>query len=586
MAHSTIGAPGLTGPERELTDAVSAQELARDLEWFSEHGLRLAGTEGERAGARYVRDRMVEAGIDCELEGYDGWVSYGTEPERFGPATVTLPDGEALAGKIYAFGGSTPPDGVSGELVWVGTGAPSEYDRLGADVRGKVALSILSMDAPHGEPVAVAGERGAVGIVIMNWSDRHGRVVHTGTSRGIWGNPTAEDLTSESRIPVVSVCFEDGQRLRALADADGGASVRLDVQTHAQWAPSQQPIASIPGTDGDDFVLVYCHLDTYGRGMTDNTTGVVGLMELARRLSAVRGSLRRGVRLAWWAGHEMPYNGSTFHLDAHWDEIRDHCVAVINADSWAIADTLDKVLTWGFAETEAFATAAADDVLGMSTGFEDFDAREAEQSFWGIGIPSWMAFSIADGYPDGLSYLGGYWHSEEDKLEHVDQPALAQLTAIYALSCLRLCTAPVLPFSYTGLAERLRTLLDELAGAHPDAVAWDGVRAAAARFASAAAAAELAIAGGADPAACNRALMACARAINPVVYTVGGVYAQDASSASHLRKRLPGLQQALAGMTADDPVQATAWSTNAMRERNRTVDALLAAAEALESCSG
>lgn len=574
---------GLDSSSRALVDAVCPEELARDLEWFSTHGLRLAGTDGERDGARYVRERLLETGIDCYLESFEGWVSYGEDRERFGPATVTLSDGEVLAGKTYAFGGSTPQAGVSGELVWVGSGAPAEYERLGVDVRGRIALSVLSMDAPHGEPVRVAGERGALGIIIANWSKEFGRVVHTGTARGTWGNPTPEDLERESRIPVVSVCHEDGERLRTLSVPV--RRVRLDVRTHSLWARSEQPIAQIPGSS-DEFVLVYCHLDTYGRGMTDNTTGVVGLMELARRLQGRREDLVRGVRLAWWAGHEMPYNGSTHHLDTHWDDLSERCVCVLNADSWAIEGTVDRVLTWGFAETEAFAVGCANDVLGLSTGFEDFDAREAEQSFWALGVPSIMAFSIRDGYPDGLSYLGGYWHSEADTIEHVDQVALAQLVAIYGVSCLRLCAAGTPPFRYTPLANRLGTLLSKLGAAHPDAVAWGGLHAAAERLAEAASAADAALDGGLASLAAGKRLRRCAHAINPVVYTIAGRYAQDPSSASHLRKRLPGLQRALEELASASAVQAPAWRVAAVRERNRTVDALVNAAGELEQlCS-
>jgi aminopeptidase YwaD len=566
----------LTDTEEALVASISAPEIRRDLEWFAQLGLRLAGTEAERRGAAYVQSRLAEIGVDCRLEAFESWVSYGDVPERFGPARVELDDGAVIDGKIYAFGGSTPPEGVAGRLVWVGTGAPSEYARLGADVRGAIAVAVLSMDAPHGEPVAVAGARGAHGIVIGNWSDRHGAVVHTGTARGIWGNPTAAD--AEQRIPVVAVSHADGARLRLLAERGSGA--RLHATTHASWAPSLQPIAEIPGRR-PEFVLVYCHLDTFGAGMTDNTTGVVGLMELARRLHARRGTLERSVRLAWWAGHEMPYNGSTHHLDAGWDQLREHCVAVLNADSWAIEDTVDRVLTWGFAEAQAFATGCADAVIGEPTGYEDFDAREAEQSFWCLGVPSIMTFSIADGYPDGLSYLGGYWHSEADTLDHVDQPALAQLVAIYAVMCVRICEAVVLPFKYSVLAERLQALLADLAAAQPDAVAWPPLLAAAARLAATARSFEQAAPIGPQA---DRALMAVARIVNPVVYTVGGAYAQDPSSASDLRRRLPGLQRALGGLAATNPAGSAArtWAVSATRERNRTIDALNAAAAALE----
>jgi hypothetical protein len=283
----------------------------------------------------------------------------------------------------------------------------------------------------------------------------------------------------------------------------------------------------------------------------------------------------------------MPYNGSTHHLDLCWDDLRDRCTCVLNADSWAIEGTVDRVLIWGFAETEAVAVGCADAVLGQPTGFEDFDAREAEQSFWALGVPSIMAFSITDGYPDGLSYLGAYWHSEADTIDHVDQDALAQLVAIYGATCMRLCAGGPPPLRYVPLALRLRSLLADLATEHPGALAWKPVAAAAERFAAAAADGDAALDAGRGSADASDRLRRCAQAINPVVYTVAGRYGQDPSSASHLRKRLPGLQRALGGLASAAPPQAPAWQVAVIRERNRTVDALVEAARELEAlCSG
>ena len=582
----TIEAGATSADERALAEQVSRTRMAEDLAWFSDHGLRLGGTGAEREGALYVQQRLAEDGVSCDIEEFDSWVSYATDRDAMGPATVELLDGsERVHGKAYFFSGSTPPEGLDGELVWVGTGAPDEYDRLDADVRGKIALSILSFDAPHGEPARVAGARGARAIVIMNWSDALGRVAHTSTARGIWGNPTPEDLRDGDRIPTIAVAHEDGQRLRGLAD--GGAPVRVRVSTTAQWARSAQPIAEIPG-QSDDFLLVYCHQDTFGGGMTDNSTGVVGLLELARVLNRYRGSLRLGVRLAWWGSHEMPYNGSTWHLDHHWDEVRDHCVAVLNADSWAVGETRDRVMTWAFAEVEDFARRCNEDVLGLRVPAEDFGAREAEQSFWGIGVPSIMNFSISEGYPDGLSYLGPWFHTERDTIEYVDQEALAQLVELYAVMVHRLATAQTFPFAYGRLASRIADLVGQLAGRAPEPLRWEGVAQAARHFVDAATAADEALQNGRAPEQANAVLMRVGRIVNPVVYTDAGRYGQDPSSATHLGRRLPTLQLALDELerTRDDEVLHKAWLTRAVRERNRVVDALREGAEQLELLSG
>jgi aminopeptidase YwaD len=568
----------LTELERDLVASVSHERMSVDLEWFSDHGLRLGGTDAEREGAHYVQERLIADGIACEVEEFDSWVSYAQDREAMGPATVELLDaGETVHGKIYFFSGVTPPEGTESELVWVGTGAPSEYERLGVDVRGRIALSILSFDAPHGEPARVAGDRGALAIIIMNWSDALGSITHTSTARGVWGNPTPDDLRDGRRIPTLAVSHSDGMRLRDVAL--GGGHVRVRVTASAEWGRSTQPIASIPGRS-EDFILVYCHQDTFGGGMTDNSTGVVGVLELARVLNRYRDALGLGVRFAWWGSHEMPYNGSTWHLDQHWDEIREHCVAVLNADSWAVGQTRDQVMTWAFAEVEGFARRCNEDVLGLPVPAEDFGAREAEQSFWCIGIPSIMNFSITDGYPDGLSYLGPWFHTLRDTIEHVDVAALRQLVELYAVMIIRLSTCRRLPFRYDELARRIADLVDELAPRAPVALRWEGLTAAAAGFLAAA----RRVAGVNGTAGeLNRRLMRVGRILNPVVYTDSGRYGQDPSSATYLTKRLPNLQQALDELerTHDDDVLHKAWITRAVRERNRVVDALLEATEQL-----
>ena len=59
MIARTTDQARLTPAEEDLVASISADEIARDLGWFSTLGLRLAGTDAERTGARYVRDRLV-----------------------------------------------------------------------------------------------------------------------------------------------------------------------------------------------------------------------------------------------------------------------------------------------------------------------------------------------------------------------------------------------------------------------------------------------------------------------------------------------------------------------------------------------
>jgi hypothetical protein len=309
--------------------------------------------------------------------------------------------------------------------------------------------------------------------------------------------------------------------------------------------------------------------------MTDNTTGVVGLMELARVIHQHAGPMRLGVRIAWWAGHEMPYNGSTWYLDNHWDELRENCVAVINADSWAIGESDGNVEVWAFAELEEAARSWAADVVGTAVTAGDFDAKEAEQSFWAIGIPSAMAFSVNPVYAqqEGMAYLGPWFHTEYDTIDKVGIRALAELVRIYAVAVLRMAPSGPRSLRYSQTASKLGALLRSMALTAPPTLGLAQLATNAEQLERVCAELEAA----APTERREEATMRLGRIVNPVLYTVAGRYGQDPSSATYLRNRLPALQRALDAIAAT-PDEASdlrnARMTTAIRERNRVADAL------------
>jgi N-acetylated-alpha-linked acidic dipeptidase len=558
--------------EQSLLAAIDPRRIREDLDRLGRLSLRLGGTEQEREAAGYVCGRLRAAGVDARLEELDAFVSHAAEPSRFGPAHVEVRDASPtrLEGKIYAFSGTTPQDGVVGELVDVGIGSEAEYVRLGVDVRGKIALSRLSFDAPHSEPARVAQSRGAAGLVVSNWSGRDGRRVHTSTAKWTWGNPTPDDLSNGvAGIPIVAVAHEDGELLRDRLRL-GPTRVAVVASSTRGWTRTVQPIAEIEGAT-DAFVLLHCHLDAFGAGATDNATGIAGLMELARVLNEHRDRLRRSVRIAWWACHEMPYDGSTWHLDRHWDTFRAGCVAALNADSWALAGSAGRIVALTCGELEELARGAIAAVVGEPLLIGDFSLKEAEQTFWSPGISSGFVFSATRDFPDG-PITGTWFHTEFDTLEHVDDAALAQLVQIYALMAARLAAPAELPLDFRTTARRVARLLDELAPLAPPGLELASL-------------ADLAtpLEAAAEASVPDESLLRAARALNPALYTVAGPYGQDPVAAVHLGRRLPGLRVALEGLAAagDDTEAAGAWLTVARRERNRVSDALREAVAAL-----
>jgi hypothetical protein len=185
-----------------------------------------------------------------------------------------------------------------------------------------------------------------------------------------------------------------------------------------------------------------------------------------------------------------------------------------------------------------------------------------------------------------MEYLGPGFHTEFDTVERVGRAALRELVQIYALGALRLSGAPHAPLAVGALAARARDRVAELAGGAPAGLGLEPVVAAAERFAVVAQAAEARLAE-LERAYVDDVLLRVAHVVNPVVYTVAGSYKQDPCSATYLRNRVPGLAQALERLSAaaasGDEGLGHAATMQALRERNRLVDALAEGARLLEA---
>jgi len=440
---------------------------------------------------------------------------------------------------------------------------------LGVDARGRIALSILNFDVPHSEPARVAQARGAKGLVVMNWSDRDGPRVHTGTAKWTWGNPVPADLDQLPTIPVVSVSYEDGVYLR---DVIAGQRAQVSIEAHLErrWVQAVQPTAEIRGA-GDGFVLLHAHLDTFGFGMTDNATGVVGLLEVARALARCRDELGLSVRFVWWACHEMPYGGSTWYADAHWDDLRSNCVAALNADAWALPNSRDNLSAFASAEIQPMLRTILREVVGQDCVVQDWGVKQADQSFWGLGVPSALTVSLSPG--EESTPLGTWFHSEFDTAENVDRDALDRLIRVHALAAYQLSVTPATSIDYAAVSARVAAELRDLSLTEPGqeylAPLVERAEAVTRRIEEL----DGALDDPTKPLAPNG--VSFCRALNSVLYSVAGPYGQDSQGAGYTGHRLPGLHQAVEGLDAamgDDG--RFAWLTQLLRERNRVADAL------------
>ena len=388
------------------------------------------------------------------------------------------------------------------------------------EVRGKVGGRIVVMQG-FGNPAltSLIEEWGGVGLIAVN----PGVDIHWGTCTTIWGSPDLHDLPRKPGIPVVAVNNPDGQRLMALTETGGEATIRTVMEEG--WFPQKIPVVTIPGTEEPEkFVLLHGHYDSWEVGVGDNATGDACMLEAARVLWSKRDRLRRSVKIAWWPGHSTGrYAGSTWFTDAFAQELDENCLAQINCDSPGCRWATSYHETRAFSESAAVAAGAIRDVVPDAEIRTMRPPQAGDYSFNNIGLPSF--FMLSSTMPEALRREKNYydvsgcganiaWHTENDTLEIADPEVLLRDMRIYLLSVLRVANAEVLPFDWGATCDEFDATIAGYDEASQGMADLSPSRAAVAELRGA-----LALLGTAPLPAQNAALHALARILVPVNYT-------------------------------------------------------------------
>jgi hypothetical protein len=313
LALAEPAAPLLTPAETRLIAAeVSGSAAKRTVQALSLHH-RMRGSEGYRAAAALIRDRLDAYGleeVDVISLPADGRIFYGTQRSR--PAwNATFAElweerrqsgGWADAERVASWADqpiSLAQDSASGaaegELIDVGAGtSPADY--AGKEVKGKIVLTSSQPGAVAHEAVTL---RGAAGIVSWAQNQKSGwwgddqsliRWGHLDT----WDDPTWAFMVSPARAHAWQARLAKGESIRLRARVEAGRSPGAYLI----------PTAVIAGRDRAHEIVLSCHLDHPSPGANDNASGCAGILEVARGLRRLiaEGKLprpKRTIRFVW-----------------------------------------------------------------------------------------------------------------------------------------------------------------------------------------------------------------------------------------------------------------------------------------------
>lgn len=566
----------MTGAMKADLDAclteVSSDRLMVHIAEFSKR-VKLSGSPDELESFRYLESCMAAYGYRTQLLAHDAYISLPS-------ACLISADGVALNSITHSMSAPTGPKGIEGALVYVGEGFAEDF--AAHDVAGKIVL----IDGIAVEDVADRASRaGAIGEIHISPTEQ----LYEMCISPVWGSPSdiTRDLLPKTSAATISAA--DGGALRQRCLAGDSVAVRMVTEVDSRWRKTPLLVCDLAltaATADGAFVMFSGHHDTWHFGVMDNGGANATMLEAARLLAGAQASLRRGLRVCFWSGHSHGrYSGSAWYADENWLDLERHCAAHVNVDSTGAIGA--SVLTKSGVVDEL--RPLARQIIAAETGQQHEGRRQsraADQSFWGIGIPS--MFGSLSHQPPGavkmLVALGWWWHTPLDLADKIDPANLVRDTRIALRALWHLLVDPVLPFDYAGYCE---TLMREVAAIAPvvnarlqnaaEVLLVDVVRlhAAARRLA------EEGDHAGTKAERINHALMRASRALVPLNYTSGERFHHDPAVPQPAWLALEPLRALAALPEGSDAIPFV--TVRARQARNRLQHAIRLATEHLES---
>ncbi|MFB6300475.1 MAG: M28 family peptidase [Halobacteriales archaeon] len=403
-------------PSQVIGDAYTNSRAMDVLTDITEIGNRMAGQNGERAGAEVIRDAFEAADLRAvEINEFDvaGWWR--------GDSSIEVDAGRSPRfesdHQIIALPG-TPSGDVEAQLLDLDYGLPEDMDD---GIEGKIVMARSDTPDDHDrwihrmEKYATAADHGAVGFVFRNHVE--GCLPPTGE---------IGDHDRPGPIPAVGVSKETGARLARYCEG-GEPTARLGVD--CRNAPStSQNVEAVVGPDTESEVLVTAHIDAHdiAEGAGDNGAGSTLVAEIGRLLKAAEDDLDTRVRLVTFGAEEIGLCGAYHWVDTH---DNDAVKAVINIDGAGNSRT-PRVRSYEFEPmTTAFETVGED----LDVPVEVDDELSPHSDAWPFveeGIPTVTAGSVSEA--EGR----GWGHTHADTLDKIDSRDLRALAISLATAAM------------------------------------------------------------------------------------------------------------------------------------------------------
>ena len=533
--------------EKKFQDAIVAANIKEDMRRLSARPHNV-GSPYDKGNADWMLARFKEWGFDAKIETFDVLFPTPKErivelvaPTKFRaklqePVLTVDTTSNQTAEQLTTYNAYSIDGDVTAPLVYVNYGNREDYeelDRLGVSVKGAIVISRYG-SGWRGIKPKVAAEHGAVGCIIYSdprgdgffhgddyptggWRPRdgvqRGSVMDTDypgdpLTPGIGAVPGAKRLDVKeaktiTKIPVLPISYADAQPLLAALQGEvapeswrgglpityhigpGPARVHLKVTSNWDTKPLYDVIATMKGSDPDQWVVRGNHHDAWVNGAEDPISGMSPELEEARVLGELHKqgwTPKRTIIYCAWDGEEPGLLGSVEWVETHVDDLKKHAAVYINSDSSARG----YLYAGGTQDLQAVVAAVAHDINDPEKHMSVFErahlhaitrAKDAEERGKARKRSDLVVTELGDGsdytaFQDfaGISSLnlgyGGedegtqyhsiyddfYWYTHFADPDFAYERALAQTAGTLVL---RVADADLLPFDYAPQADAI-----------------------------------------------------------------------------------------------------------------------------------
>lgn len=552
--YTAEGSSAQANWEKKFRDGITPGDIRENMRRLSARP-HSVGSPYDKDNAQWILSRFKEWGFEARIETFNVLFPTPkerlvelVEPTRFHarlqePALPSDPTSNQTAEQLPTYNAYSADGDVTAPLVYVNRGTREDYeelDRLGISVKGAIVIARYG-GGWRGIKPKVAAERGAVGCIIYTDPKGDGYYVGEQYPSGGWrprdgvqrgsvmdtdypGDPLTpgvgatgdakrlaiKDAKTIAKIPVLPISYSDALPLLSalkgpVAPEDwrgalpityhigpGPAKVHLKVISNWDIKPIYDVIATLEGSNPDQWVLRGNHHDAWVNGADDPVSGQAAMLEEARMLGELHRqgwTPKRSIIYCAWDGEEPGLLGSVEWVETHLDELRKHAVAYINSDS----NERGFFSPGGTQDLQSLISAVARDIEDPETHMPVSqrshlaairNAKDAEkrgeirkhsdlvvealgdgsdytafQDFAGIATLSIEFGDENDGDQYHSIYDDFYWYTHFVDTEFVYGRALAQ---VGGTSMMRIADADLIPYDYSPQADAIAKYESEL----------------------------------------------------------------------------------------------------------------------------